>query len=414
MMLIRTMDNESLINQHQIHYFSTGEYSIMEQAKIQPYRTFDICRPHLRLYGTSHLLFLEPVTWLAAVLKPFHFVRTPFPGHSAQQSSTFDISGKCTSELAKTLPKIPPPRLQGSNTKSLAQPHILKRCLRVFLHIPTGLVTMARNINARTLFHLVPLNQLARDALLLPENSSYVSPSHASASDVQLGLEIGFHVPLKPAGRVITRLGRDADLILPERHISAIHIAFEIHPDTLVTLLSVRSKRSSQVIVQSIEGNADRVEGDCVLLYGQNYTIRIVHYEFQLIWRNAATVESLRALVAQEYRNSLQRLQFVRPRDLPTDIGSELHTWHQTRLHTAKRILFREAEGEPRTLIGQGRFGDVFRAVDLESGNAIAVKVVRLSSYPNVELARVALHREIKALEKLKHVRYIVLAVAAI
>lgn len=275
---------------------------------------------------------------------------------------------------------------------------------------------MARNISASTLFHLVPLNQLARDALLHPDNDRFVSPSAIDneGRPVKLGLEIGFHVPLIPTGRVITRLGRNADLILPERHVSAVHIAFQIHPETLVTLLSVRSKRSLPVIVAGLTGKPHRVDGDCVLLYGQNYKIKIVCYVFQLIWRNAGTVESLRALVTQQYRNSLQRLQFVRPRDLPTDVGSDLHTWHQTRLHTAKRVLFREAEGEPRTLIGGGQFGDVFRAVDLESGNAIAVKVVRLSRYPNVELARVALHREIKALEKLKHVRHIVLAVAAI
>lgn len=300
-----------------------------------------------------------------------------------------------------------PRRLQGSI--SLAQPHhIWRRCLRVFLHILTGLVAMAPNINASTLFHLVPLNQTARDALLHPDNCRFVSPIAIGDDRRQgeLGLEIGFHVPSIPAGHVIARLGRNADLILRERPVSAVHIAFEIHPQTLVTLLSVQSKQSSTVKVTALTNQQHEVDGDCVIVYGQNYTIQIVSYYFELVWRNIGTVESLRALVLREYRNSLQRLQTVRSRHLPTDFSSELHTWHNTRLQKARRVFFREAEGEPRVLIGCGQFGDVYQAVDLESGNAIAVKVIKLECYPDVENARAALHREIKALVSLKHVRY--------
>ncbi|AEO61385.1 hypothetical protein MYCTH_2311486 [Thermothelomyces thermophilus ATCC 42464] len=262
---------------------------------------------------------------------------------------------------------------------------------------------MTRNANSSTLFHLVPENAAASDALLHPDNARFVSTSKRGLD----GLEIGFHVPSIPKGRVITRLGRDADLILRGRSVSAVHVAFEIHPETLVVLLSVRSKYSSSVTVSPDVGQTmEPVEGDCVIVYGTDYRISIASYDFRLMWRDLGSVEALRQLAIEGYQISLQRLQTVRSRDLPTDgDSSELHSWHNTRLHTARRILFREAVGAPRELIGEGTFGAVYRAIDLESGNPFAVKVVKLYVYGAryVEQARAAVHREMKTLEYLKH-----------
>ncbi|KAK4113273.1 kinase-like protein, partial [Canariomyces notabilis] len=257
-----------------------------------------------------------------------------------------------------------------------------------------------------TLFHLVPTNQTAHDALLHPDNSHFVS---TSPSRKQLGLEIGFHVPSTPSGRVITRLGRNADLILRGRAVSAVHVAFEIHPETLVVLLSVRSKNSTSVTIAPMQkaGHEEVIDGDCVIVYGQDYRMTIASHNFELIWRRPEAYDvimALRELAIRGYQDSLQRLQHVRSRDLPTEFDqSELHTWHNTRIHTARKVLFREAEGAPRALVGEGQFGKVFRAVDLVSGNPFAVKVVLLHKYTNMELARAALHREVKTLEKLKH-----------
>ena len=93
-----------------------------------------------------------------------------------------------------------------------------------------------------TLFHLVPDNQVAHDALLHPSNELYVSTSKSGHA----GLEVGYHVPRDPGGHVITRLGRKTDLILrestPGDHMSAIHVAFEFNFSTGFVRLSVRSK----------------------------------------------------------------------------------------------------------------------------------------------------------------------------
>lgn len=265
---------------------------------------------------------------------------------------------------------------------------------------------MAQSAKPGTLFHLVPVNDVARESLGHPDNQRFVSLS----ADGDLGLEVGFHVSSVP-GRVIARLGRDGDLILQQRNVSAVHVAFELHPDTLVVLLSVRAKRMSSVIVRPkvITGQEEEkieeetIEGDCVLSYGKKYDIDIVRYSFSLIWRQREP-EPLRALAVQDYQRALQQQVNVRSRNLPTESDSEVYTWHNTRIHTARRILCREADGVPRVLIGQGQFGAVYRAVDLESGHAFAVKVIKLDQYPDIEQARAVAHREVKALQRLNHV----------
>lgn len=269
---------------------------------------------------------------------------------------------------------------------------------------------MAQSPNHNTLFHLVPLNDIAHEALCHPDNQRFVSLAFSDArKQPELGLEVGFHVASVP-GRVIARLGRNGDLILQRRSVSAVHIAFEMHPDTLVVLLSVRAKRMSSVKVKCKGNNNEEedevIEGDCVICYGKEYEITFVGYGFRLVWRQTES-EPLRTLAVQDYQRALQQQANIRSRDLPTETDSDVHTWHNTRIHTAQRILFREATAVPRVVIGKGEFGAVYRAVDLESGHVFAIKVIRLKNYRNMEQARAVAHREVKALQKLKHVCHI-------
>jgi hypothetical protein len=147
---------------------------------------------------------------------------------------------------------------------------------------------MAPSANSKTLFHLVPTNDEARDALLHPDNRRFVSTSATKAQ----GLEVGFHVPSMPRGRVITRLGRDADLVLRGRSVSAVHVAFEIHPETLVVLLSIRSKHASSVTISDeLSEEPQTIKGDCVVVYGTTYTISIASFAFRLYDRDVTARE---------------------------------------------------------------------------------------------------------------------------
>ena len=253
----------------------------------------------------------------------------------------------------------------------------------------------------QAIFHLIPENEAAREALNHTDNSRFVS---ISPRQEKLGLEVGFHVASVP-GRVMARLGRNADLILQRRSVSAVHVSFEIHPDTLVVLLSVRTKRTRPVLVRPKNGLAESVDGDCVLGYGTEYELEIGEYIFGLVWRSEDPL-FLRELTHREYAQALERQALVNApsRFLPTEDDSEALTWHNTRIHTIQRPLFREAKGATRTRIGGGQFGEVYRAVDDQTGHPFAVKVILLHRYPDPEDARARAHQEAKALQRLKHV----------
>ncbi|CAK7224241.1 hypothetical protein SEUCBS140593_005508 [Sporothrix eucalyptigena] len=168
--------------------------------------------------------------------------------------------------------------------------------------------------------------------------------------------------------------GSNAEIILPERSISSVHAAFEIHPETKVLLLSVRATRISSVVVApSGSLHEESVDGDCVLVFGQNYDLKIGPYLFSFLWRPGLPY-ILETLALEEYKKAMEREQYARSRDLPTVDDSELHTWHNTRIHTANRPLFREAPGARRRGLGRGSYGSVFAAVDSISGEAFAVK----------------------------------------
>ncbi|USP82329.1 uncharacterized protein yc1106_09603 [Curvularia clavata] len=281
---------------------------------------------------------------------------------------------------------------------------------------------MSLEVHPKTLFHLVPTNQVAQDALLHPDNKHRVSRSEGRP-----GLEIGYHVPSMPRGQVITRLGRNADLILREstarQPMSAVHVAFELHPATHVVLLSVRSKLVSSVTLAVLKDSDDDkiigrnvtgekipgkvVIGDGVILYGQNYKICIAAYEFDLIWRIISKTnndEFLRALTIQGYETSQKLLQDVRSRDRPTENDFlEIQSWHITRLNTRKSPRIQDIKNL-REKIGQGAYGTTYSAVDQTSGHSFAIKVVDLTRQGDIEAARAILHREIKVLQRMRHV----------
>ncbi|KAI0118159.1 kinase-like protein [Nemania sp. FL0031] len=269
---------------------------------------------------------------------------------------------------------------------------------------------MARTANDRTLFHLVPVpgSQAAEEALSHPDNRRFVSLSASNKP----GLEIGFHVPSFSRGHVITRLGRNTDLILRESY-SAVHVAFEIHPETLVVMLSVRTKRVSSVKIALSEQveNGQAIFGDCAILYGQGYRIAIASYVFELVWRPTEgpdPVQSLKDLATRGYEDAMQRLKDVRSRDLSIPESSTANSWYITRLQSAKAPLFTELKGY-RVHIGDGGFGTVYRTVDQASGNPFAVKEVNLRQHRTVDLeaARAALHREVKIMETVLHTHII-------
>lgn len=155
------------------------------------------------------------------------------------------------------------------------------------------------------------------------------------------------------------------------------------------------------------DDDAQEVPGDCAIIYGQQYHIQIASYRFQLLWREVKGTNpaaALRDLTMQGYQASLTRLRNVRSRNLSLPDTSAANSWYITRLASARAPLVVEAKNS-RVYVGKGAFGQVFKTVDRSTRNYFAIKVVNLKSCDNVELGRAALHREIKILERLSHVR---------
>ncbi len=262
------------------------------------------------------------------------------------------------------------------------------------------------------LFHLVPLNNTGFESLSHPNNRNFVSEAAAN----KLGLGVGFHVS-RIHGHVITRLGRNpdvSDLILERGNVSGQHVAFEMHPETLLVLLSVRTTQQGSVRIMALECDQEGAEGqaaagealngDYVLTYGQQYQIDLADYSFRLVWRYSDPTP-MKELAVTQYIAAQQKACDVRPCDRPTEIGPGTRTYHNTRPYTARQNQVEEKPGHTRELVGKGRFGEVYSTVALNSNEPFAVKVIQLKKYPEPEVALASAHREIKVLERLrKHV----------
>lgn len=329
------------------------------------------------------------------------------PAERAQECWRFSRGeGTLKSKVLPTSPAFL--RVESSVTPSPVLCLFITHPISVTHHIqpnPTADI-MTQPPNDSTLFHLIPRNEESREVLHDPNNKRFISNT-SSGSNVELGLEVGFHVSSIP-GRIMARVGRSAqsDLILSKPYISSVHLAFEMNPATKVVVLTPRARETSSILVQLYDDNdlGPEIQGGCVILYGQSYILRIgSDYLFFLKWRDG-NANRLKELAVWGYENAMQQQVHLDPRTLPTEVDSSVQTWYNTRILTAPRMLVRECPKTERLEIGGGSFGKVFRAFDLESGHYFAIKVIYVAKFNSPDQARHAVHTEVKALQKLKHV----------
>ena len=259
----------------------------------------------------------------------------------------------------------------------------------------------------QTIFHLVPDKECikAKEALLHPDNEPFVS--HCQDANYGCGLEIGYHVLARPRPQVIVEVGRDADLILPGSTISKIHFSFEIHPESRQIMFCDRSRfRNTKIgpVGFRTDGNFRQV----VLQSGTAYRIsaggeKAKQYIFDLVWPKHA--ENVLQETQRGHQMAEGRVQNPRWARTVEEGPTELPSWYNTRLHTPTiGVVQRAAESK---LLGKGAFGEVYRAVDLDSGCLVAVKKIVLP--PKVRFPQSGeediLRREVKILSSISHVR---------
>lgn len=267
----------------------------------------------------------------------------------------------------------------------------------------------SREAHQDTLFHLVPRNIDTLTLLVYPTNEKYVSRARLRDFDGD-GLEVGFHVTSFCCGPVIARLGRNTDIILPGPQISSVHVAFEVHPESKVTILSVRTLRPAAVkycemnLGEQQWEDPETVEKDKVIFFGRSYRLFIGPYDFEVIWRTEESVESLWTRATQGYTWSIEGAKklpsYLRPTE-PNEL--ELQSWRCTRFRTDGQIGVEDIEAMPGVTpkeIGRGLSGVVYKVLNTR-GNYIAVKIFGQKDRKD---ARAAVHKELKIVQGLKHV----------
>lgn len=261
------------------------------------------------------------------------------------------------------------------------------------------------------LFSLLPLNNQASEVLKLPANQHLLSSLGGNYV-----LDIG-HVRLKsPDQTTLATIGRDGDIVVGARRISRIQCSFEIDPISNVVMFHDKShSQTSQVFCENgyhfEHGRARKIvvlpEFETVI--GMGGVGRDL-FQFQLRWHSDNPTD-----IIQQAKDRVTTALEVNPQfaltmngDSPTD--TQLPTRWGTRVHTAgpRQPTMRALD---RGLLGSGAFADVHKALDVDSGQFMAVKLLKPPNQASNEHDWAVIYdgvkREVENLSRINHVSQI-------
>ncbi|KAI1956311.1 hypothetical protein LOZ58_006388 [Ophidiomyces ophidiicola] len=257
---------------------------------------------------------------------------------------------------------------------------------------------MPRPCHPQALFSLVPLGDRAHDVLQHPDNSHLVSTFTLDSGEQLHGIDIGFHIESSSHCTLAT-LGRSgADITVDGSSISRIQCSFEVHNKSGVILLydrshSMTTQISGENTLQFAPERSRRVvltaSMKAILGFGG---VRCDLYRFKLMWHKSSMSTE------ENVGGRLQNLRLARTEDEPTDALS----YRLTRIHTPKK-------DEPalkyskNVVLGEGKFGKVWKAIDLRSGGFIAVKAIKTPTTGPTDNQWIYIKREIEALANAFH-----------
>lgn len=269
---------------------------------------------------------------------------------------------------------------------------------------------MPRPRHHRTLFSLEPVNDQAKEVLADQINKSFVS----TLDDGRLALGIG-HIRSKRGAGTLATLGRgNTDIWIENPSISRMQCSFEMDLDSRIVMLYDKSSNSS---TQVLGENATPFE------YGRDRKVAVLPsidtmigmggegrdlILFRLVWHqnHIDTMKKVNDLVdlASAQEDNPRLAQTI---DAADAVGANQRV---TRIHASgtQRLPIRYTElGD----LGRGRYGNVRKAVNMDTGKLMAVKT--LQRYVNdtnqqLDLGRqsgyYALKQEVENLANLHHV----------
>ncbi|ESZ94490.1 calcium/calmodulin-dependent protein kinase [Sclerotinia borealis F-4128] len=246
------------------------------------------------------------------------------------------------------------------------------------------------------LFSLYPYkgNVRAERIISHPDNSHTLS----TLSNGKLALDIDFHLHRK-SNKTLATLGRgdNVDIYVEGAYISQRQCSFELDSDTGVVMLYDRSStRSIQVFGRTAEDELNTIVG----MGGERRDL----VQFELIWHQSpeGTVKTI------NHYSSMPCGQVENPRLARTvDYApTEFPSRYETRTHTPGQLKMRYVIVGTR--LGSGQFGTVYKAINVDSGKFMAVKIIERPTRDPTKEDRIrsfnhALKLEVEILSAISH-----------
>lgn len=249
------------------------------------------------------------------------------------------------------------------------------------------------------IFSLLPLNDSANEILLHQNNRWLVSTiiDSRGRNSMSYGLNIGPFIQPQSTSE-LADFGRAGDIIVEGDDISRCHFSFERvhnakHNTTAVMLRDRSACMSTQTFgPKAIQFEAGRfprrvmVSGNANLTFGFGGEA-CSRFKFQLVWH-----ENARQLP------QLSSSHIETPFWASTVVKTAPVTVQPARIHTPARDC--RIRWLQKTVLGEGSFGKVWSAWNVDSGELFAVKVVQATCDGELQ----SLKREVETLARVSHV----------
>jgi hypothetical protein len=229
------------------------------------------------------------------------------------------------------------------------------------------------------LFTLYPLSDAAKDVTQDPLNRHLISRNPVSD---QLGIDVGHH---RKSKLTLATLGRQAaDIYISHKCISRFQCSFEIHEQSRTVMLYDRSHNWTTQVFRPDNARSEvfpfesrrkprqvivAPDVNTIIGMGGNNSDLIL---FEIVWWEGGRIHNIPEPVLA-YSNLAKTC---------TIDETEAPSRRETRIHTPlaynASLPIRYTKGADP--IGKGRFGTVYKAVDVDSGSLLAVKIISKSN----------------------------------
>ncbi|KAK4071315.1 hypothetical protein Purlil1_13458 [Purpureocillium lilacinum] len=247
------------------------------------------------------------------------------------------------------------------------------------------------------LFSLVPLNQLSVDVLKDTDNRHHVAAINAGDDVSREVLHVGFTT--SSAKYTLATIGRQGDIVVRAPNISRVQLSFELVETTFEVMAYDRSSNQSTAFLgpQAMSFRPGQTTRRVLMDRQINLELGFGghdarQFRFRIMWHDPPPLTITQALA---FREDSPRQARTLEDDTPGVTMPECTTRVRD-ISSGAQMRFSN-----RALLGNGGFGVVFEAVDVESGKVFAVKRIKR---PDVGTHRYTLlQREVNALRGLCH-----------